>query len=206
MRVMSGIGPLTAYTADDLFDIGDAFSIPDASLDKAERRHVKIESVFVSWQLDWKAERLEVRLFGQPENRPFQVHVVVEETVYSGEALPDNIVDPLAAQQFTERIHTPFVAEVVNQLVFVPEEFFDEEAKAIARGAKMWHDFLRRFAESRPIGPGEPIEFLEQAIRAMAVRSESTATLAEALDRRVTFAQREAPEIWRAVTGRSGDG
>lgn len=204
MQVMSGIGPLTAYTADDLFDIGDAFAIPDASLDKAERRHVRIESVFLSWQLDWKAERLEVRLFGQPENRPFQVHVVVEETVYSGEALPDNIVDPLT-QQFTERIHTPFVAEVVNQLVFVPEEFFDEEREAIARGAKMWHDFIRRFAESRPIGPGEPIEFLEQAIRAMTVRSQSTATLAETIDRRVEFAQREAPDIWRAIMNQSGD-
>jgi hypothetical protein len=199
MQVMGRNGPLAAYTVDDLFDIVEVFALPDASLDKAERRHVRMEEVSLSWQLDWKAERLEVRLFGQPENRPFQVHVVVEETVYSGEAAPDNIADPLADQQLREHIHTPFVAEMVNQLIFVPEAFFDEERKAIAEGAKMWREFLRRFAEERPIGPGDPIEFLDQSIREMAIRSQSTATLAATIDKRVEFAMRQAPELWEAV-------
>jgi hypothetical protein len=158
-----------------------------------------MENVSLSWQLDWKAERLEVRLFGRPENRPFQVYVVVEETVYSGEVASGNIADPLGEQQLREQIHTPFVAEVVNQLVFVPEAFFDEERKAITEAAKMWREFLRRFAEEAPIGPGDPIEFLGQSIREMAIRSQSTATLAAIIDQRVEFAMREAPQLWEAV-------
>src|SRR5262249_31688468 len=158
----------------------------------------------LAWQLDWKAERLEIRLSGQPGNRPFQIYVVVEETVYSGEIPPDNVADPLGAQQLREQIHTPFVAEMVNQIVFVPESFFDDERTAIAQGAKRWHDFIRRFAESRPIGPGDPIEFLDQSIRAMLIRSPSTATLAATIDPRVEFAMREAPELWEAVLRESG--
>jgi len=91
MQMMGGAGPLTASVVDDLFDSGEVFALSDASLDKSERRHVRIEDVSLSWQLDWKAGRLEIRLFGQPEDRPFQVHVVVEETIYSGEAAPENI-------------------------------------------------------------------------------------------------------------------
>jgi hypothetical protein len=198
MHVMGGAGPLAAYT-DDLSDIGEVFALPDVSLDKAERRHVRTEEVSLSWQLDWKAEQLEIRLFGKPGNRAFQVYVVIEETVYSGEKISDNIADPFNNQQLLEQIHTPFVAEMVNQLVLVPESFFDEERKAIVQGAKMWHEFIRRFAESRPIGPGDPIEFLDRSIRAMAVRSQSTSTLAATIDERVEFARREAPELWEAV-------
>ena len=88
---------------------------------------------------------------------------------------------------------------MVNQLVFVPEAFFDAERKAITEGAKMWREFLRRFAEERPIGPGDPIEYFEQSIRQMTIRSPSTATLAATLDQQVNFATREAPELWEAV-------
>ena len=106
--------------------------------------------------------------------------------------MSDNIADPFNDQRLLEQIHTPLVAEIVNQLVFVPESFFDEERKAIAQGAKMWHEFIRRFAESKPIGPGDPIEFLDRSIRAMAVRSQSTATLAATIDERVEFARRRS--------------
>jgi len=119
MQVMGGPAPLgaVAHVFDDLTDLGDLVALADVSLDKAERRHVRTEDVSLAWQLDWKAERLEVRLSGKPENRPFQVHIVVEETVYSGEVAPDNIAYPFSDQLLREQIHTPFVAEIVNQLV-----------------------------------------------------------------------------------------
>ena len=206
MRVMGGAGPLSAnLDFDDLADL--ALPLPDVSLDKAERRHVRTEDVNITWQLDWNARSFEIRLFGIPENRPFQVYVVVEEAVYSGEVAP-GIGDPLSLgdPQFVEQIHTPFVGEVVNQLVFVPESFFDEERKALVAGAQMWNEFFRRLSESRPIGPGDPIEFLDRSIRAMAARSPSTATLAATIDERVAFAMREAPELWEAVLGESRQG
>jgi hypothetical protein len=208
MQVMGGPAPLgaVAHVFDDRTDLGDLVALADVSLDKAERRHVWTEDVSLAWQLDWKAERLEVRLSGKPENRPFQVHIVVEETVYSGEVAPDNIADPFSDQLLREQIHTPFVAEIVNQLVFVPEAFFEKERKAIVESAKMWYEFFRRFSELRPIGPGDPIEFLERSIREMAVRSPSTATIAATLERRVEFATREAPELWEAVVAESPHG
>jgi len=46
-------------------------------LDHAERRHVRVEEVQLSWQLVWNAEKLEVRLTGNAQQRPFQVYVVV---------------------------------------------------------------------------------------------------------------------------------
>jgi len=155
--------------------------------------------VAVVWQLTWTADKLEVRLFGRPEDRPFQAHVVVEETVYSGETAPDSIGDILSDQQLLEQLHTPFVAEMVNQLVFVPEEFFRKEREAIVASAKNWRAFRRRFAEQAPIGPGDPIEFLQESIRELATSSSSTATLAATLDMQVEFAMREAPELWNAV-------
>ena len=199
MHFMGGPSPLVNTVVDEFVDISNFVSVTNVSLDKAERRHVRIEDVELEWQLSWTAEKLEVRLFGEPTQRPFQVQVVVEETVYSGETGPENIADVLSDQQLLEQIHTPFVAEIVNQLVFVPEEFFTKEREAIEKGSKMWHEFLRRFAEQAPIGPGDPIEFLDQSIRARAVRSQSTATLAATLDERVEFARREAPELWDAV-------
>lgn len=199
MQVMGGPAPLVATTAEEYLDLGDLITLYDASLDKAERRHVQIEDVVVAWQLTWIADKLEVRLFGRPEDRPFQAHVVVEETVYSGETAPDNIGEILADQQLLEQLHTPFVAEIVNQLVFVPEEFFRKEREAIVESAKMWREFRRRYVERAPIGPGDPIEFLQESIRELATSSSSTATLAATLDMQVEFAMRQAPELWNAA-------
>jgi hypothetical protein len=199
MQVMRDPAPLADMGRDELLDIGDLVTLTDVSLDKAERRHIKNEDVTIRWQLNWTADQLEVRLFGRPEDRPFQVHIVVEEAVYSGETSSENIVDVLSDQGLIEHIHTPFVSEIVNQLVLVPEEFFKEERKAIEEAAKKWREFLRRFAEREPIGPGDPIEFLHESIRELATRSLSTSTLATTFDMRAEFAVREAPELWNAV-------
>jgi len=63
----------------------------------------------------------------------------------------------------------------------------------------MWSEFIRRFTESRVVGPGDPIEFLLESNRALLRRSESTATLATTMSERVEFALREAPELWNAA-------
>ena len=188
--------PLVASVVDD----GDSVTpFTDVSLDQAERRHARVESVSLAWELNWTADQLEVRLTGSPQDRPFQVHVVVEETIYSGEALPDNLADILADPHLTERIHTPFVAEIVNQLVLVPEEFFVEERQALQQGAKLWHEFNQGYAKSAPISPGDPIEGLQNSVRDQVSRSLSTATLAGVLGSQVEFAQRQAPDLWNAT-------
>jgi hypothetical protein len=49
--------------------------------DLVERRHVREEDLELEWQLSWNAGRLDISLSGRPTDRPFQVFLVVEETV-----------------------------------------------------------------------------------------------------------------------------
>lgn len=194
--------PSLLNTVDDVLDLGEMVSLADVALALGERRHVALEEVWLKWQLVWQGDKLEVRLFGRPEDRPFQVQVVVEERVFSGEALPEHLGDILGNNALVEHIHTPFTAELANQMLLVPESFFHEERRALEQGEQMWHDFLRRFSEQAQVGPGEPIEHLQHAIQTMASMSLSTATLAAAMEERVAFATEQAPELWGEVAGR----
>ena len=199
MHTLSAPGPLAFTAVSDLWLEGGVSVLSDVSLAKAERRHAKFEDVKLDWELTWTEDKLDVSVSGDPANRPFQVHVVVEETVYSGEIPPANLTDVLSDDDLREHIHTPFAVELVNQLVLVPEEFFVEERKAIEAGSKLYHDFIRRFSEVAPVGPGDPVESLEAAIRDRLTRSPSTSTIADALDRRVEFARDQASDVWQAV-------
>ena len=98
------------------------------NLEHAERRHVKNEQVQIDWSLDWSDGELVIGLAGRPNERPLRIEVVIEETVYSGEALPKDLADvgqTLNTAENREVIHTAFGVELVNQLVFVPQDFFD---------------------------------------------------------------------------------
>jgi hypothetical protein len=192
MRVMSGPASALVNLADDFWDSELALAtLEEEGLQRAERRWVREEEVTLEWQLWWREGELEVRLWGRPEDRSFQVFVVVEEAVSSGEPIGE-----------PEWLHTPFAAEIVNQLVTVPQSFFDEEAKALAAGRKLWSDLERRFALSGPVGPGDPVAAAVIRGREMLAESRSTATLAEVLDMRLTAAKRHMPELWaQAVDG-----
>lgn len=172
--------------------------------DLIERRHVREEDVELEWQLSWNAGRLDISLSGRPADRPFQVFVVVEETVYSGETAPASTADPLGDPLLREQLHTPFLGEIVNQIVFVPEEFFTAEREALERGEKLWHDFVTKFAKSTTLGPGTPVVSLLDSVANRLIASPSTATLAAGLDERVNFAFREHPKIWGDVLKDAG--
>jgi hypothetical protein len=202
-HVMNDPAPLGRTAVSEVIDF-DAAGIFDTALDKAERRHVKIEDVDIDWQLSWAQGMLDVRVSGRPESRPFQFHIVVEETVYSGETGPENIADPTGNLALQERIHTAFAAEMVNQIMMVPEEFFVEERKAIEAAMKMWNDFQRRYAKSRRPGPGDPVELVHRSIDELVRISSSTSTLAATLDKRVEFASEFAPELWNEVLRNAG--
>jgi len=180
------------YDSDDLFE---PISLEEVSLEKAERRHVKIEDVQINWELKWLEDKLMIRLSGVPDERPFQVYVVVEEFVYSGDSYggdPENLSD---TDGIWEKIHTPFAAEIVNQLYLVPEQFFEEERKALKEGAKKWNDFQKKYAKSKTINPGDPIEFLSKDIREILARSQSTATLAQINDLQQNFIKKYSQNL-----------
>src|SRR4029450_8639579 len=103
-----------------------------------------------------------------------------------------------------EKCHTPFLSEIVNQIVFVPEEFFAAERDALDKGEKLWADFVTKFAESTPVGPGPPVVTVLNSVANHLLVSPSTATLAAGLDERVNFAAREHPKIWDKVLSESG--
>jgi hypothetical protein len=198
-EMMNNPSPLSAPVVAELSDVADIIAPSEIALDKAERRHVRHEYVELKWQLTWTAEKLEVTFAGRPDNRPFQAHVVIEEAVYSGDTLPESPGDILSNQLLVESIHTPFVAELVNQLVMVPDDFFVLEGAAIADMKKWFDEMERKYAKHAPVGLGDPIVSLHKAIRDLTARSSSTATLAKALDLRAEFAASEAPELWNAM-------
>jgi hypothetical protein len=103
--------------------------------------------------------------------------------------------DPLLREQ----LHTPFLSEIVNQIVFVPEEFYTAE-----REEKLWHDFVTKFATSTTVGPGTPVVSMLDSVANQLLVSPSTATLAAVMDERVNFAFRESPKIWGEVLKDAG--
>jgi hypothetical protein len=198
-ELMTHPSPLGNAMVAELSDVADVIAPSEIALDKAERRHVSIEYVELTWQLSWTAEKLEINLTGRPDNRPFQAHLVIEEAVYSGETLPDTPGDILSDQQLVEWLHTPFAAEIVNQLVMVPEEFFTQERAALVDGKNVVDEMERKYAQNAPVGPADPIVSLHKAIRELTARSSSTATLAATLDLRAEFAASQAPELWNEI-------
>ena len=126
-------------------------------------------------------------LTGRSADRSCQVFVVVEETVQSGE-------------QFTTRsLHTPFAAELINQLIFVPQSFFDDERQALQDGERLWNDLARRYSKSARVGPGDPVASAVARAQELLRESSSTATVSEALALRLDALRLHAPELFRAA-------
>jgi hypothetical protein len=205
LPILGGPGPAPSplhFSAEATLETGTISTefVPDL----VERRHVRDEDVELEWQLSWNAGRLDISLSGRPTDRPFQVFVVIEENVYSGEDAPAVESGPLSDPLLREHLHTPFASEIVNQIVFVPEEFFKAERAALDQGEKLWHDFVTKFAKSTTVGPGTPVASLLDAVANRLLASPSTATLAAVLDERINFAGREHPKIWGAILKGAG--
>jgi hypothetical protein len=184
--------PLTTMPS-DLWDDGDGgFSVMDnVSLERAERRHVRRSTVTLEWKLTWTGSDLRVDLKGKPDERPFQVFVVVEERSYSGAADSDNTI----------QLHMPFAVEIVNQVTLVPEEFFKKEAAALERGEKLYNDLNSKFAQSGPVAPGDPVVGMLDRVRKDLARSQSTATIAAGLNTRLEFMRETLPNEFRELMG-----
>jgi hypothetical protein len=119
--------------------------------------------------------------------------------------MDEGMTDLLADGRLREQLHTPFVTEMVNQLIIVPQPFFVEEHKAIQQAKKLWYDFMRKYAKSAPIGPDDPVVSMLDEVGQRLHRSPSTATLSAGLETRVAFARRERPELWDQVVREAGD-
>jgi hypothetical protein len=172
----------------------------DASLDHAERRHVKEEQVTFDWRIHWEDGHLEVQVTGRKEDRPYQLWLVIEEDVYSGETLPSNLGDIMAMPNLRTQIHTAMPLEIVNGTLLVPDIFFKEEAAALDKGRKLWNKLNTEFAKSHQPGPGEPSMLgLAEELQRTLSDSMSTASIAERLNRRLDFVVSHAPALFARV-------
>ena len=112
---------------------------------KAQQRAIRESDVHLDYTVRWQADKLTVSLRNnRAEDRNYVVYVVVEETLGSGVVL-----------------HTVERMPVTGQLTFVPQSFFDEEFDALAKTARFFRDFAKRYAKSvsrvpGPGGPGDP--------------------------------------------------
>jgi len=193
LPVLGGGFALATAHSDTLDVNAGVFALTDISLERAERRHVHREQVTLSWDVTWTGSDVRVALKGNPEQRPFQVFVVIEERSYSGAAGGENTI----------QLHMPFVVEIVNQAMLVPEDFFKEEAAALERGEKLYNDLNSKYAQSGPVGPGDPIAGMLDRVRGQLTRSQSTATIAEGLNTRLEFMREALPNEFRELVGRT---
>ena len=185
--------------ADDLW--GEHLAAPDTlPLEYAERRQVREETVDLDWSLTWEQGRLNVQLSGRPDQRPFQVFVVIEERVYNGE---DMGTESLLTNRVSTTIHTAFAADIVNQIVLVPQAFFLREAWALQEAEEHWKEILGATLEETaphdPTGLRRALVHMLDGLKDREERAPTTATMAETLQERFEFIARERPVLWEAA-------
>ena len=178
---------------------GDTSAAERYLLEQAERRWVSDEEVTFQWQMVWNGQNLVLTVDGSPTDRPYQLLLVIEEDVYSGETLPQNVQHPTDLDALRTELHTVFPLEVVNQVVVVPEDFFRGEKEALERGAQLWQDCNSRFAISAGIQRRPPRGDLHRRLSEIVGESESTASLAEKHNRQLAHVMATSPEVLEDV-------
>jgi hypothetical protein len=187
-----GGAPLATPAAVGLDDLDAVHILSDVSLERAERRHVRQETVDLEWDLEWTGGDLKVNLKGDPNQRPFQVFLVIEERSFSGSADTGDTI----------QLHMPFKAEIINQAMLVPESFFKEEAAALERGEKLYDELNTKYAEQGPVGPLDPIVKVLGKVQEELAVSQSTATIADSLQTRLDFMRNSLPEAFEVAAAR----
>jgi hypothetical protein len=139
-----------------------------------ERRMIQREDVTVRCSLTWNGIDLTVRVEGAPNDRNYDLFLVIEEKLGTHDVW----------------LHTHFLIPVTGQLTFVPEKFFKEEQELIDKSNKFWDDFNDHYTESqRNLSPLDPI------VQVNTWRDRSTV---EGLQRIAAVVRSEAPEMLAA--------
>ena len=94
----------------------------------------------LSWDVNWTGDSLRVALQVPASARNFEVFIVVEEELHSG-----------------EKIHSSYRVEMNTQITLVSEEFFEAEEEAINRANDVLREFSRKYIEVVPVGPDDPV-------------------------------------------------
>ncbi len=171
-------GPILSNVLEDhatvsSIDAIDAVGWLDSPNVRGERRHLKSELATVNWTLEWNEDRLRVAVDGQPTDRNYVLHLVIEETLISG-----------------QRLHTAFPITMNNQITLVPEEFLDREQAAWDHAGRLIDEINHHYAKSvSPVVGGR-----------MPIHVDPTAILSRSgIAEMVAAYEQGAPELLRQV-------
>ena len=141
---------------------------------QGQPRDPQTQQINVSYQLEWRDDRLQLFLTHAPADRCYVMFVVFEELLTRSGAI----------------LHTAIPVPVNGQLTYVPQSFFDAEQAAIQEAADTIADFNDQYREARELGPLDPIVgWLRPADR----RSR------QSLARVAQLAEQHEPDLLRSV-------
>ncbi|PEL72607.1 MULTISPECIES: hypothetical protein [Bacillus cereus group] len=114
---------------------------PGAQDWQGEKRDLKKQKVKIEYTLEWTEDKLTVSIKNNPEHRNFVVFLVVEELLIdSGQVL-----------------HTAVPIPINGLLTYVPQKFFDDEAKALAKAVQIIIKYSKRYSVEKIPNPLDPI-------------------------------------------------
>jgi hypothetical protein len=148
---------------------------------KGDRRDWRTAQIEIAYDLYWKQDQLSISFKARPQDRNYVVYLVVEELL------------PRSKQW----LRTPVRIEVNGQLTYLPQSFFDAEAKARKHANDVIGHIERSYVISRQPGPSDPVtNWLRPG----------TLNSAEAMQEFLQLAQQHAPELVAQAVAQAGRG
>jgi hypothetical protein len=106
-----------------------------------QRRNLRSEQrVEIATSYVWDGSRLDLHLEIPSSSPNFDVYLVVEERIVNDQWR-----------------HSSYLLPIAPQITRVPQSFLDHEAELAKKAHDFWNDLNHKYAESREIGPGDPI-------------------------------------------------
>src|ERR1700687_1925245 len=148
---------------------------------KGDRREWRTAQIEITYDLYWKEDQLSISLKARPQDRNYVVYLVVEEYLARSK----------------QWLRTPVRIEVNGQLTYVPQSFFDAEAKARKHANDVIGRIERSYSISRQPGPSDPVtNWLKPG----------TLDSVEAMQEFLQLAQQHAPELVAQAVAQVGRG
>jgi hypothetical protein len=148
---------------------------------KGDRREWRTAQIEITYDLYWKEDQLSISLKARPQDRNYVIYLVVEELL----------------ARSNQWLRTPLRIEIPGQLTYVPQSFFDAEAKARKHANDVIGHIERNYVISRQPGPSDPVtNWLRPG----------TLNSVEAMQEFLQLAQQHAPELVAQAVAQAGRG
>lgn len=148
---------------------------------KGDRREWRTAQIEITYDLYWKEDQLSISLKARPQDRNYVIYLVLEELL----------------ARSNQWLRTPLRIEIPGQLTYVPQSFFDAEAKARKHAIDVIRHIEQSYSISRQPGPSDPVtNWLRPG----------TLNSVEAMQEFLQLAQQHAPELVAQAVAQAGRG